>query len=108
MVRQSYPSLSPVTTLHRIGDWPDWQRLGRRRRASRVRPDPAWKRKSLTASDPKTVVSDPERALSLVKLLPVEPVSATSVVGDVREGLWSMNIHETFMLARDKGRGFTI
>ncbi len=30
----------------------------------------AWKRKSLTACDPKTVVSDPERALSLAKLLP--------------------------------------
>jgi hypothetical protein len=53
-------------------------------------------------------VSDPERALSLVKLLPVERISATSVVGEVREGLWSTNIHETFMLARDKGRGFTI
>jgi hypothetical protein len=72
-----YPNLSPVTTPP-----PDWQRLGLRRRASSVRPDSAWRRKSLTASDPKTVVSDRERAWSLVKLLPVERVSATSVVGD--------------------------
>jgi hypothetical protein len=53
-------------------------------------------------------MSDPERALSLVKLLPVERIFATSVVGEVREELWSTNIHETFMLARCKGRGFTI
>jgi hypothetical protein len=56
-----------------------------------------WKRKSLTASDPKTVVSDPERALSLVKLLPVERISATSVVGEgsgeVVEHEQSRNIH---------------
>ena len=30
----------------------------------------SWKRKSLTASEPRTVVSEPERALSLTKLLP--------------------------------------
>jgi hypothetical protein len=66
------------------------------------------KRKLLTASDPKSIVSDPERALSLVKLLPVERISAMSAVEEVREGLWRTNIHETFILARGKGHGFTI
>jgi hypothetical protein len=53
-------------------------------------------------------VSDPERALSLVKLLAVERISATSAVEEVRERLWSTDIHETFTLARGKGEGFTI
>jgi hypothetical protein len=47
-------------------------------------------------------VSDPERALSLVKLPAVERISATGVVEEFREGLCSTNIHETFILARVK------
>jgi hypothetical protein len=34
-----------------------------------------------------------------MKRLPVERISATNVAGEIQEGLWSTNIHETFMLA---------
>jgi anti-anti-sigma regulatory factor len=66
--------------------------------------------KSLSSCEADSVKLEncPARALSLVKLLPVERISATSVVGEFREGLRSTNINQTLMLERSKGRGLTI